>query len=79
MVMDPRLRKLTLTIHVATSVGLLGSISAFLALAIIALVTFNDFVLSACYIAMDLMTRYVVVPLALAALLTGVIQSLGTA
>jgi putative copper export protein len=34
--------------------------------------------LRAAYIAMDLMTRFVIVPLALASLLTGIVQALGT-
>jgi hypothetical protein len=34
MTMTPRLRKLALTAHITSSVGLLGSIAAFLALAL---------------------------------------------
>ena len=79
MIMSPRSRKFALTAHVTSSVGLLGSIAAFLALAIVAITTPDDEALRAAYFAMNVITRVVIVPLAFAALLTGLIQSLGTA
>ena len=79
MIMPPTLRKFALTLHVTSSVGLLGSIAAFLALAIIGLNSADDQVLRSVYPAMQLIARFVIVPLAIAALLTGMIQSLGTA
>ncbi len=79
MTMHPSLRKFALTLHVTSSVGLLGSIAAFLALAIVAITTADDGALRAAYFAMNVIARFVVVPLAFAALLTGLIQSLGTA
>ena len=79
MLMTPNLRKFALTAHVTSSVGLLGSITAFLALAIVAITTPDDEALRAAYFAMNVIARFVIVPLAFAALLTGLIQSLGTA
>ncbi|WP_372363570.1 hypothetical protein ACCQ07_22325 (plasmid) [Xanthomonas sp. NCPPB 3583] len=78
MIMAPRLRKFALTTHVTFSVGLLGAIAAFLALALAGLTTENATIVRAAYLAMDLTARFVIVPLAFASLLTGLIQSLGT-
>lgn len=78
MIMAPNLRKFALTTHVTFSVGLLGSIAAFLALAIAGLAAENAAIVRAAYLAMDVTARYVIVPLAFASLLTGVIQSVGT-
>ena len=71
-------RKLALTTHVSSSVGWLGAVVAFLALAIAGLTDSDPQVVRAAYLAMHLTTWYVVVPLSLAALATGIVQSLGT-
>ncbi len=76
--MAPRLRKFALTAHVTSSVGLLGSIAAFLALATAGLINSDLLIVRAAYLAMAIITRFVIVPLAFASLLTGLIQSLGT-
>ncbi|MEX2126210.1 MAG: hypothetical protein WD795_20125 [Woeseia sp.] len=78
MTMTPSLRKFALTGHIASSVGLLGSIAAFLALALAGLTAQEAQIVRASYLAMDLTARFVIVPLALASLLTGLIQSLCT-
>ncbi len=78
MTMAPSLRKFALTAHVTSSVGLLGSIAAFLALAVAGLTSEDAQIVRAAYLAMDLTARFVIVPLAFASLLTGLIQSLGT-
>ncbi len=78
MIMAPRLRKFALTTHVTFSVGLLGAIAAFLALAVAGLTTEEAAIVRAGYLAMDLTARFVIVPLAFASLLTGLVQSLGT-
>jgi hypothetical protein len=72
------LRRFTLTAHVLSSVGLVGSIASFLALAITALITQQAEIVRAVYPAMDLTARLVILPLAVASLLTGLVQSLGT-
>jgi hypothetical protein len=76
--MAPRLRKFALTAHVTSSVGLLGAIAAFLALAGAGLTSQDTQIVRAAYLAMEMIARLVIVPLAFAALLTGVVQSLGT-
>ena len=76
--MTPRLRKFALTAHVVSSVGWLGAVAAFLALAVAGLTSRDAQVVRAAYLAMDLIARLVIVPAALASLLTGFVQSLGT-
>ncbi len=76
--MTTNLRKFALTAHVISSVGLLGSIAAFLALAVAGLTSQDPQMVRAAYPAMELIARFVIVPLAFASLLTGLIQSLGT-
>ncbi len=78
MTMAPGLRKFALTVHVICSVGLLGAIAGFLALAIAGLTSQNDQMVRAAYLAMELIARFVILALAFASLLTGLIQSVGT-
>jgi hypothetical protein len=76
--MPPPLRKLALTAHVTSSVGWLGAALIFGGLAIVGLTSPDDQTARAAYLVMEPTARYVLVPLALASLVTGVIQSLGT-
>ena len=78
MTMTPRLRKFALTAHVTSSVGWLGAVASFLALAVAGLTSQDAQMAHAAYLAMELTTSFVIVPLGLASLLTGLIQSLGT-
>jgi hypothetical protein len=76
--MTPSVRKFALTAHITLSVGLLGAIASFLVLAVAGLTVQSARVVSAAYSAMELIARFSIVPLALSALLSGLIQSLGT-
>jgi len=76
--MTPGVRKLALTLHVLASVSWLGSVAAFLALAIVGLRNADAQIVRGCYMAMEVTTRYVIVPLCFASLLTGLVSSLGT-
>jgi hypothetical protein len=76
--MAPRQRKFALTTHVTSSVGLLGAIAAFLVLAGAGLTSQDAQIVRAAYLAMEMIARFVIVPMAFASLLTGLIQSLGT-
>lgn len=78
MTMTSRLRKFVLTAHITASVGWLGAVTTFLVLALVGLTSKDDQIIRAAYITMELMTWYVIVPLAGASLVTGLIQSLGT-
>ncbi len=78
MTMTPRLRKFALTAHITSSVGWIGADAGFLALAIAGLTSQDAEMVRAAYLAMGLIAWFVIVPLSLAALLTGLVQSLGT-
>lgn len=77
--MSPRLRKFALTAHITFSVGWIGAVAAFLALAIVGFTGRDAQIPRATYPAMDTIARLVIVPLAFASLVSGFIQSLGTA
>ncbi|HWH09308.1 MAG TPA: hypothetical protein VNX21_08915 [Candidatus Thermoplasmatota archaeon] len=76
--MPPRLEKAALVVHVSASVGWLGAVVAFLALALAGLGGGDATRTRAAYLAMDVLARLVLVPLAFASLATGVMQALGT-
>lgn len=78
MTMTPRLRKFALTAHVTFSVGWLGAIAGFLALAIAGLTSQEAQMVRAAYLAMEVTARFVIVPLCFASLLSGLVQALGT-
>ena len=76
--MPPRLRKLALTAHVIASVGWLGAVACFLVLAVAVLTSQDAQTVRAIYVAAEPITWFAIVPLSLASLLTGLIESLGT-
>ncbi|WP_218595150.1 DUF2269 domain-containing protein [Pseudonocardia oceani] len=78
MRMRPRVRKAALLAHVACSVGWIGAVAAFLVLAVAGVSASGDVVVRSSYVAMDLLTGYAIVPLALASLITGLVQAVGT-
>jgi hypothetical protein len=78
MTMTPRIRKLVLAVHVTTSVGSLGSVAVFLALAIAGLTSQDAQTVRAAYVAMALTAWFVIVPLVLTSLLIGLVQSLAS-
>lgn len=75
--MSPHASKVMLTTHITFSVGWIGTVATFLALAIAGL-TGNDQMVRACYIAMEVIAWFVIVPFCFASLFTGIIQALGT-
>ncbi len=76
--MTPALRTLNFTAHVTSSAGWLGATASFLVLSIAGVASRDAETVRSAYLAMNLIGPYVVVPLSLAALLTGLVQSLGT-
>ncbi|WP_105401161.1 hypothetical protein [Neorhizobium sp. T7_12] len=78
MLFSPHVRKAALVLHVATSVGSIGSVATFLALAGTGLVTSETELFLGVYPSMDLITLVVIVPLLGSALLLGIIQALFT-
>jgi hypothetical protein len=76
--MSPWLRKFALTAHVVSSVGWIGSVASFLALAIASLTSEDAQTVKGACLAMDLTAWFVIVPLSFVSLLTGLVQALGT-
>lgn len=76
--MTATLRKFTFTVHVTSSVGWLGAVLVFLALAAIGLTSPDERTLRGAYLVMAPAAWFVLVPLAHASLLSGVAISLGT-
>lgn len=76
--MTPGFRKFALTAHVTFSVGWLGAVAAFLALAVAGLNSSDPHAVRSAYFSMHLITWCAIVPLSLASPITGIVQSLGT-
>ena len=74
--MTPGIWRLALTAHIAFSVGWLGAVGGFLVLGVAGLTSRDAEVVRGAYLAMDLLGRFVIVPMSLAALATGLIQAL---
>jgi hypothetical protein len=74
----PNLRRFALTVHVTCSQGWVGAAFAYLALGIAAVTSHDELIIRTSWLAMDLVGWYVIVPLAIASLLTGIVMSLGT-
>lgn len=71
-------RKLALTVHVGVSVGWLGAVVVFVAVGFLGLASDDPDTVRAAYRVMDPAARAVLVPLAVASLLTGLVQSVVT-
>jgi hypothetical protein len=78
MTAAPGLRKFALTLHIIASVGWVGIVAGFLALAVAGLVSSDANLVLASYLAMDFSYRTVVIPLGLASLITGLVSSFVT-
>ncbi len=78
MSMTPGIRKLMLTVHLISSIGWIGAAVAYLALGVTAITSPDPQTVRAAWIAMELIGWFVIVPMAPAALLSGIIMSLGT-
>ena len=78
MTMTPGLRKFAHIMHITFSVGWLGAVVPYLALAIAGLNSHDAQMVRSAYLSMEWIGWFVIVPFSLAALLSGLIQSLGT-
>lgn len=78
MIMSPRARKLALTAHIVSSVGWLGAVAVALALAVLALTSQDADLVRSIYLVLEPIGWFALVPLSIASLLTGLIQSLTT-
>jgi hypothetical protein len=78
MIMPPALRKFALAAHVTSSVGWIGAVAVFLAVAAIGLTSRDEQTVRGAYLVMEPAAWSVLVPLAFASLITGLVMSLGT-
>jgi hypothetical protein len=78
MMMTPGLRRFTFTTHITSSLGWVGAVVAFLALAVIGLTSRDERTVRGAYLVMAPAAWFVLVPLAHASLLSGIALSLGT-
>jgi hypothetical protein len=78
MAVAPAVRKFAFTTHVLTSVGWIGAVLVFLALAAIGLSSQDERMVRGAYLVMAPAAWFVLVPLAHASLLSGIALSLGT-
>jgi hypothetical protein len=78
VMMNPLLRKVTLTVHVSVSVGWLGAAAAYLAVAVMALVSGESATMRTAFPSLELIGWRVLVPLSVAALVSGLVQSFCT-
>jgi hypothetical protein len=74
MIVGPRLRRLLLALHLSCSVGWVGAVCAYLALAFAVPATADPAVVRAAWIGMDLIGWYATVPLAVGSLVTGLLM-----
>jgi hypothetical protein len=78
MIMRPSVRNFALTAHVVSSVGWLGAVGAVLAMSVIGLTSQDPQTVRGAYLVMEPAAWFLLVPLAFASLLTGLVQALGT-
>lgn len=78
MTLSPRWRRTWLTVHIACSVGWLGAVGVFLLLALTGLASTDPPRVTAVYLTLPLVIWGCIVPLSLAATLSGILQSLVT-
>jgi hypothetical protein len=76
--MTPALRRFTFTTHITFSIGWMGAVLAFLALAVIGFTSDDPLKVRGAYLLMAPAAWFVLVPLAHASLLSGIVLSLGT-
>lgn len=76
--MRPAVRKLALSVHLTCSVGWIGAVVAYLGLGVAAVNASDDATMRSAWVAMEITGWFVIVPLAVLSLLTGLVMSLGT-
>ena len=78
MIMRPGVRKFALSAHLTSSIGWIGTVLAYLALGVAAVSSNDVQTIRAAWTAMELTGWFVIVPLAVASLLTGLVMAFGT-
>ncbi|WP_205849146.1 DUF2269 family protein [Natronospirillum operosum] len=78
MVLTPGYKKFALATHLVVSLGWLGGVLVYLALGVAAVASQNPETIRAAWIAMELTGWFVILPMAVLALLTGIVMAHGT-
>ena len=78
MRMAPGPRKLALAAHLSASIGWVGAVVAYLTLDVTVATSQDPRMVRSAWMAMGLLISWAIVPLAIAALLTGLVMALGT-
>jgi hypothetical protein len=78
MILAPTIRKLVLAVHLTTSVGWLGAVATYLPFDFMVAASRDPAIVRGAWAAMGVIDTWVLVPLALASLVTGIVISLGT-
>jgi len=78
MTMRPALRNFALLVHIVSSVGWIGAVVSFLVLSITGLNSQDPLTVRSAYLMMDAIAAFAIVPLSVASLASGLVQSLGT-
>ncbi|MBY0217825.1 hypothetical protein [Paenibacillus illinoisensis] len=78
MTLSPSLRKLVLTLHVITTMGWLGSAAAYIPIGSYVLTNQDAEMIRSAIQIMSLIANFIVIPVAIISLLTGIALSLGT-
>jgi len=76
--MPSELRKLSLTLHITSSVGWIGIVIAYLVIATAMWFSVDMLMIQTGWTILELIGWYLLVPMAISALFTGIIMSLGT-
>lgn len=76
--MSRPIRRVALIVHVTLSVGWIGTVLAYLALGMAAVMSDTVSTVRASWIAMEIVGWYVIVPLAIGSFVTGLLMALGT-
>src|SRR5688572_271859 len=79
MIMTPRIRRAALITHIIFSVGWLGAVVAYLSLVVAVLTGEDPQTMRSAWTSMESIGWYTLIPLAIGALLSGLVMSLGTA
>jgi hypothetical protein len=78
MRLTPRWRRFALAVHLLTSVGWIGAVLAYIALGLAATSSAGTHRVRGAWESMELIGWYVLVPLAIGSLITGLVMALGT-
>jgi uncharacterized membrane protein len=78
MTLSPGIRKFMLAVHLTSSLGWIGAAAAYLPMVIVVLASDDAQIVRDSTRLMELIDWYVIVPMAIVALITGLVLSLGT-